>query len=111
MCRVASTLLDGIRDTDYVGRLGGDEFALLLTRTSWENGLRRAECVESRLNNSMVDWCGRKIAVSASLVLQKYGAKDEGLDLISRADEAMYKTKRLRTNLVGNALGKQRARQ
>lgn len=29
----------------------------------------------------MVDWCDRKIAVSASLGLQKYGAKDEGVDL------------------------------
>ena len=81
LCRVASTLLDGIRDTDYVGRLGGEEFALLSTRTSWENGISLAECVEINLNNFMVDWCDRKIAVSASLGLQKYGAKDEGVDL------------------------------
>lgn len=111
LCQVANTLLDGIRDTDYVGRLGGDEFALLLTRTSWENGLSRAECVENKLNNSIVNWHGRKLAISASLGLQKYGAKDNGLDLISRADEAMYKTKHLRTKLSGNALGKQRAQQ
>ena len=74
-------MLDGIRDTDYVGRLSGDKFALLLTRTSWENGIGRAECVERKLNNFMVDWRDRKIAVSASLGLQKYGAKDEGVDL------------------------------
>ena len=107
--QAANLILEDIRDTDFVGRLGGDEFSVLLTRTSWENGLSRAESIEKLLNNLIVNWQGRMIAVAASFGLQPYGAKDEGLDLVSRADEAMYKTKRLRTNLSGKASEGRRA--
>ncbi len=107
--QVANLVHDGIRDTDYCGRLGGDEFSVLLTRTSWENGIARAENIEKNLNNTIVNWQGRNIAVAASFGLQIYGSKDEGQDLLSRADEAMYKTKRLRTDLSGNASNGRRA--
>ncbi|NQU58554.1 MAG: GGDEF domain-containing protein [Rhodospirillales bacterium] len=100
--QVATLLRDGIRDTDFAGRMGGDEFAVLLTRTNWENGFKRARRIEKQLNNSIVHWHGRMIAISASFGLQGYGAKEDGLDLLARADEAMYTTKRLRTNLGTN---------
>jgi len=107
--QVGNLVHEGIRDTDFAGRLGGDEFSLLLTRTTWENGLSRAENIEKQLNNTIVNWQGRMIAIAASFGLQAYGAKDEGLDLLGRADEAMYKTKRLRTDLGGNASKGRRA--
>ena len=94
---VAKLLNDGIRETDFVGRLGGDEFAILLTHSNWENGLKRAERIENQLNRSIVYWQGRLIAISASFGLQEYGTQEHGIDLLARADEAMYKTKRLRT--------------
>lgn len=100
--RVGRLLHDNIRDTDYVGRLGGDEFAILLARTSWENGLSRAEVIDKHLNSAVIDWHGRIIAIKGSLGLQTYGARDEGLDLLSRADDAMYRTKRLRCDLKEN---------
>jgi len=98
--KVACALIENTRDTDYVGRLGGDEFAVLLTRTSWINGLKRAGNIEGQLNSMMVGWQGRKISVRASLGLQKYGARDIGHDILCRADEAMYQTKRLRSELL-----------
>lgn len=103
LCHVASLLCDGTRDTDFAGRLGGDEFAILLTRTNWKNGLSRAERIEKQLNNSIVQWAGQHISISASFGLQGYGTKEHGLDLLARADEAMYKTKRLRTVMGVNA--------
>jgi diguanylate cyclase (GGDEF)-like protein len=109
LCQVANQLHETIRDTDYVARLGGDEFAVLLTRTTWENGLSRAELIEKQLNSTIVNWQGRMIAVAASFGLQIYGAKDEGLDLLGKADEAMYKTKRLRSDLGGNTSNGRRA--
>ncbi len=101
--QVAKLIRDSIRDTDYVGRLGGDEFSVLLTRTTWENGLSRAEIIEKQLNNTIVNWQGWMIDVAASIGLQVYGAKDDGQDLLSQADEDMYKTKRLRTYLSGSS--------
>ena len=106
---VANLLHDGIRDSDFVGRLGGDEFAVLLTRTSWDNGLGRAERIEKQLNNSIFHWHGQMISISASFGLQGYSAREEGLDLLARADAAMYKTKRLRSDLGDNTRDRQRA--
>jgi GGDEF domain-containing protein len=51
--KAASTILQAqIRDTDYVGRLGGDEFAILLPRSNKRNGVRRAEELDKKLNNT-----------------------------------------------------------
>ena len=98
--RVARLLLDNVRDTDYVARMGGDEFAVLLTRTNWDNALRRAETLDKILNGAMVGWQGRTIALRASFGIQAYGQEEDGHDLLHRADHAMYETKRLRAQLT-----------
>ncbi len=94
--RVAGTLRENVRDTDSVGRMGGDEFCVLLTRTSWKDGLARAEGLDRNLNNTHVSWRGRMIAVRASLGVHAYGSRDDGDDLLDRVDDAMYVTKRTR---------------
>ncbi|MHA1597819.1 MAG: GGDEF domain-containing protein [Alphaproteobacteria bacterium] len=100
LCRVANILRDSVRDTDYVGRIGGDEFVVLMTRTYWQDGLSRSEVISKRLNESVLDWNDRQIAIKASIGMQNYGSGDTGHDLLKRADEAMYKTKRLRSDLI-----------
>ena len=94
--RVAVTLRENVRDTDSVGRMGGDEFCVLLTRTSWKDGLAKAEGLDRSLNDTYVSWRGRMIAVRASLGVNAYGCKDDSDDLLDRVDDAMYVTKRLR---------------
>jgi diguanylate cyclase (GGDEF)-like protein len=97
--RVARALSESVRPTDYVARLGGDEFAVLLTRTGPADGLRRAESLGRLLNATAVDWRGRTIAVRASLGFQPYGPANDGLEVLRRADDAMYQAKRLRADL------------
>lgn len=97
--RVARVLADGVRPTDYVARLGGDEFAILLTRTGRGDGLRRAEGFDRLLNETVVTWRGRPIAVRASLGFQPYGPVTCGADLLKRADDAMYRAKRVRADV------------
>lgn len=94
--QVARVLNDNVRDTDCVGRLGGDEFAILLTRTSPKDGVKRARWLEELVNNTVVDWQGRSITLRASFGFQRYGPKDDELELLKRADSAMYETKRRR---------------
>lgn len=104
--RVAGILGDGVRDTDYVGRIGGDEFVILMTRTYWKDCLNHSEIISTRLNQAVVDWNGRQIAVKASIGMQNYGPNDSGHDILKRADEAMYKTKRMRSDLKRPAGGR-----
>lgn len=93
---VAKQLSENIRDTDFAGRLGGDEFAVLLTRTSWPNGRFRANILGTQLNQTLVNWRGSTMTVSASLGVQNYDSRDAGFDLLNKADKAMYENKRRR---------------
>lgn len=96
LIEVARVLTDSIRPQDLVARLGGDEFAVLLTRTDWENGLKRAEILKHALNSHYVNWGGKHIAVRASFGFQRFGADADAGTLLHKADCAMFESKRIR---------------
>lgn len=98
LVEVARTLSEGVRPHDLVARLGGDEFAVLLTRTTWEDGLARAEVIKHTLNTTYVRWAGKHIAVRASLGFQRFGPDVDAHTLLSEADSAMFEAKRLRAD-------------
>jgi diguanylate cyclase (GGDEF)-like protein len=93
---VAKLLGDNVRATDSLGRLGGDEFAILLTRTTWEAGLQRAEAFDALINGAGVQWAGQTITIRASFGFQTYGPDDDLGQLLVHADNAMYAIKRAR---------------
>lgn len=96
LCHVAGLLGENVRATDSLARLGGDEFAILLTRTTWQAGLKRAEAFDSLINGAVVPWAGETITVQASFGFQTYGPDDDLGQLLIHADNAMYATKRAR---------------
>lgn len=96
LIEVARVLEDHTRPHDTVARLGGDEFAILLTRTDWKDGLKRAERIKHILNTHYVTWNDKHIAMRASLGFQCYGANADANALLQGADSAMYQSKRLR---------------
>lgn len=97
LCFVADLLTQNVRPTDCVGRLGGDEFAILLNRTSWEAGLKRAEIFDALINDAGLDWQDTIITIRASFGFQTYGPDDDLDKLLINADNAMYISKRART--------------
>ena len=98
LCEVVHILEENVREHDLVARLGGDEFAVLLTRTTWKNGLERAELLKHLLNTASVKWHDKNIAIRASLGFQRFGPDDCDETLLKKADNAMYQAKRLRAN-------------
>lgn len=99
---VARVLDENVRSLDVIGRLGGDEFAVLLTRTGWRDGLKRAEALDAVLNAAAVDWQGRRIPINASFGMQTFRAGDRCDTLLHAADAAMYAVKQARgTTLSG----------
>ncbi len=100
---VAGIMSENVRDTDCIGRLGGDEFAVLLVRTSWRAGLDKAEIIKRLLNDASVVWRRRIIGIRASLGFQCYGSDTDCRELMDKADDAMYRTKKLRSKLAAGA--------
>jgi diguanylate cyclase (GGDEF)-like protein len=96
LVRVAELLSENVRGTDFTGRLGGDEFAILLTRSDWNNGLKRAEAFDQLINGASVEWEGATIAIAASFGVQTYGPEDDLSQVLKSADDAMYAAKRAR---------------
>ncbi len=96
---VGELLTENVRPTDCVGRLGGDEFAILLTRTTREDGLKRADAFDALINGAALDWQGRTIAIRASFGFQAYGPDDDLNRLLISADDAMYLCKRARAGV------------
>ncbi len=96
---VGELLSANVRPTDSLGRLGGDEFAILLTRTTWDAGLKRAAAFDAIINGARLDWRGHAIAIGASFGFQTYGPDDDPDRLLTGADDAMYICKRARAGL------------
>ena len=96
--QVSRILVENVRETDAVGRIGGDEFVVLLTRVPWEDGLNRARALEEQLNTTAVNINGLTIMLRASVGTQVYGSGDDGITILSQADEAMYEAKRHRSD-------------
>lgn len=94
LTHVAGLLRDHVRGSDVIGRLGGDEFAVLLTRTSWDDGIARAMSLEDIVNRAVVTWQGDAIPVRASFGYKAYGANDRAGRLLAAADAAMYVAKK-----------------
>jgi diguanylate cyclase (GGDEF)-like protein len=92
---VAARLRLAVRAADVVARIGGDEFAVLIERLSGPDGaVIVARRIEAALNGS-VEVSGEGWPVSASVgMAMSRGGGDSALDLVARADEAMYNAKR-----------------
>ena len=93
--RVAQRLLDCVRGSDTVARLGGDEFVVLLESGHTPgHAATVAGCILSAFA-APFDLGGQPLAMQPSIGVAVY--PDHGADahqLLSRADEAMYLTKK-----------------
>ena len=89
-----------LRDTDFAARLGGDEFALLVADS--EQGA--AIAVVERLVNAVRGWnwpeLGDGLAVTVSVGLCESTDFGDSSELVRRADEALYTSKRMGRDCV-----------
>lgn len=94
LVHMAKLLQDNIRASDMVARIGGDEFALLLDNLDADRVERKIlsliELIEASqpVSNGQILNCGAAIGYSF------VGPADTADTLMSRADEAMYQSKK-----------------
>ena len=96
----AQRVQDVLRRPAVLGRYGGEEFLVLLPDTQRDEALRVTERIRaSKTSLSQVPEC----TVSIGLASFVHGGQDSLRDLISRADAALYRAKRLGRNRVEQA--------
>ncbi|EAT13497.1 diguanylate cyclase [Bermanella marisrubri] len=93
----AVELQNNVRESDVVGRWGGEEFIISCSCTNADNAFSLAEKLREIIEH--LDF-GSGIACTASFGVSQYQLEDSLESLISRADNALYESKRMGRNKV-----------
>lgn len=96
----ARRLLEVLRPYDFIGRYGGEEFLVVLPSCSPHHGVRRAEEFRRAIAARPVFTAAGQLMVTCSVGVAAYDQAMPPDNLIHRADEALYRAKRLGRNCV-----------
>ena len=95
---VAKVLKAQCRDMDLPCRYGGEEFGVILPTTDAIGACIVAERIRKAVEESVTLCNGKKLKVTCSLGLSQFGAGDDVAQLIRRADEGLYASKKAGRN-------------
>lgn len=96
--RVSGALAVRIRPTDVLARYGGEEFVVLLRESSVEDAQSAAERIRSDIQ--MLEGLPDGVTLTASIGVAVNMPGESPDELLLRADEALYRSKREGRNLV-----------
>lgn len=84
----------GKRAGDHFGRIGGEEFGLCLPSTDLDQGIIACERYRQLLSQEPYVYDGYSIELTVSVGLCQFTTETNQLELIKRADLALYQAKR-----------------
>jgi diguanylate cyclase (GGDEF)-like protein/PAS domain S-box-containing protein len=98
---VAKLLRQLVRRNDYIARLAGDEFAMVLKNTNIRDATRIAHKLHDSINHAQIQLPVGHIQIQTSIGVAEAPTHGEnGHELISAADVALYQGKRAGRNRV-----------
>lgn len=96
-----SKILPALRHHDMLARYGGEEFAIILPNTDHHGAKHALMKVKEFAENIVVNYIGAKIPLNTfSAGITTYQSGDTVKNIISRADDALYRAKRLGRNRI-----------
>jgi diguanylate cyclase (GGDEF)-like protein/PAS domain S-box-containing protein len=99
LIQIARAITSGLRQVDSFGRWGGEEFIILLPDSNLQHGLLLAKRIRDKVNKADYDH-GLKITVSIGIT--QYISGEDPINLIRRADNCMYQSKRLKDTITAS---------
>lgn len=94
LVQLAHILRESLRSMDRAGRYGGEEFLVVLGKTDRPQALQTAERIRQAVEGMVFVWEETPLHLTISLGVATIGAADQiGVDLIGRADKALYAAK------------------
>lgn len=87
-------LLNTFRDTDFVARYGGEEFVAILPKTPLHEAIKTAERVRMAVAECRFRVGELEMQITASLGVKEVGDHETQVQLMEKADSAMYAAKR-----------------
>jgi diguanylate cyclase (GGDEF)-like protein len=97
---LADTMRTSLRAGDLFGRLGGEEFVVALIGASAKRAALIGEKLRAALERIQFSWEETPIPLTASFGVAEYDNEATLLELISKADRAMYQAKEAGKNRV-----------
>ena len=95
-CIIASTRAD-----DFSARLGGDEFLIAFQKMPLQATLKKAEIIRQKLEGIFILKENLRISTTVSIGIATYPMHGNSvIELLGRADEALYKAKEKGGNQV-----------
>jgi len=100
LAMVSQSIKGALRNIDTVARWGGEEFLVIIPNTTKDVLMTVSERIRIFVEKSWITENGKKISVTVSVGATLFGKKDSMKDMVNRADELMYKSKKSGKNKV-----------
>lgn len=99
---IARAVRHQMRGVDTAARYGGEEIAMILPRTEMLDAYNQAERIRADIEALRLDHDGELLSVTASFGIAAYPDSGAGspVDLVRRADRALYRAKKTGKNRV-----------
>jgi len=101
---VAQVLRNAAREHDVVARYGGEEFVLLFRNMMADTAVERSKGILRSVAAKVFEWenVGRNVRLHATVScgLTEYTKNDTPVEIIGRADVALYQAKKMGKNRV-----------
>jgi diguanylate cyclase (GGDEF)-like protein len=101
--RFANYLKSSLRESDIIGRIGGEEFLVGLPESDLENGQLVAEKLRKGIESESIilgNGTTIHITVSIGISIHRYKEEVSTMDILKKADIALYKAKQGGRNSV-----------
>ena len=102
--KLAAILTDSVRSSDIVGRYGGEEFSIVIPEFTLETVYRICERIRSTVEayEFVVGKETIRITISIGICFKLANDQIDSMDMVKRADEALYRAKQNGRNRIEN---------